>query len=394
MTDYIYALLCPQGEIRYIGKTTHPEKRLKSHIRLAASGKHEYHAARWIRTLLRKGEEPHLEIVCEVPEGDSWIDYEIEAIRDFREEGHRLTNSTTGGEGVVGISREARLRGAAKARLIKSTPEYKARVSLKLSEAHSTPEMKALKSAILKDAWQHRREAFMEGMRKPEAVERRRAASAKRYEDPAYGAAQSARQREKFAEDPRHLEAMLSGITPEVRKQMAASVRRTYSKPEMKAKMSAVNTEINSRPEVKAKRAKKSKDMWASAEGRQKMLDAYANPEVKKKQRESKLEAWKDPEFQRKQAESWTPERRAGQAAAVDARREKMLAAMTPEVRAKQGAKMVEYHARKKAEKLAAMTPEQIDQEKADKKAKRAAYAKKRNAELKAEKAKLAADPK
>lgn len=383
MPDYIYALLCPKGEIRYIGKTTNPAKRLKCHIRLAASEKHQYYAARWIRSLLRQGEQPHLEIVCEVPEGESWVEYEVDAIREFREEGHRLTNSTKGGEGVVGISPEARMRGAAKARIIKSTPEYKARIGALMREINSTPEMRELKSRSLKTAWEERREHFLEGMRKPEAVERRRAASSRRYEDPAYGEAHSVRQREKFSTDPTHLEAMLAGITPEVRERMTASIRNTYSKPEMRAKMSVVNTEINSRPEVKAKRSAKAKSLWSSEQGRQKMLQAYASPEVKQKQRDSKLESWKDPEFQRKQAESWTPERRAAQASEVDARRDKMLAAMTPEVRAKQGAKMKEYHARKRAEKLAAMSSEQIAQEKLDKKAKRAAYAKKRNLELK-----------
>lgn len=386
MADYIYALLCPKGEIRYIGKTNNPPRRLQKHIHLAASGKHQYHAARWIRSLLRRGEQPHLEIVCEVPEGESWVGYEVEAIREFRAEGHRLTNSTAGGEGVVGVSPEARAKGVEKARLIKSTPEYKARVGAALSKAHSSPEMRAKKSEALQIAWAERRERFLEGMRQPEAKARRSAASRRRYDDESFRQAQVERQRKYFAENPGRLSAMLGALTPQVIKRRSDSIREAYQNPELIEKMSAVNTEINNRPEVKAKRSAASKALWASNDGRQKLLEAYARPEVKEKQRKSKQESWKDLEFQRKQAESWTTERRAAQAEAVEGRREKMLAAMTPEVRAKQGAKMKEYHARKRAEKLAAMTPEQIAQEISDKKAKKAAYAKKRNLELKAEK--------
>lgn len=393
MTDYIYALLCPRGEIRYIGKTLNPKNRLQKHISLAASGKHQYHAARWIRSLLRKGEEPHLEIVCEVPEGESWVGYETEAIRMFREEGHRLTNSTGGGEGVTALSPEAMARRTAAVKITKSTPEHKAQASASQKAASARPGRREARSKTTRENWDRKRDRFLEGMRQPEAVERRKCASRRRYEDPAYRQAQVDRQRVQFSEDPKRLSAMVDAITPEVITKRNDSVRRAYQNPELIEKMSAVNTEINARPEVKDKRSAKSKAMWASEEGRQKMLDAYANPEVKKKQRDSKLESWKDPEFQRKQADSWTPERRAAQAAAVDARREKMLAAMTPEARAKQGAKMKEYHARKKAERLASMTPQQIAQEKDDKKAKRAAYAKKRNLELRAFKlAKIAAN--
>ncbi|MNC43406.1 hypothetical protein D3C75_922640 [compost metagenome] len=76
--------------------------------------------------------------------------------------------------------------------------------------------------------------------------------------------------------------------------------------------------------------------------------------EFKADQAERLKGRWKDPEAKAKMHEArWTDEHRAAQAAALEARREKMAAAMTPEVRAKQGAKMKEYWARKRAEKAA-----------------------------------------
>lgn len=353
MTDYIYALLCPQGEIRYIGKTTNPEARLAAHISKAKTGQTKHHAANWIRSLINSGEKPAIEIVFEVPEGEPWEPYEIRLIAEFKNEGHRLTNSTGGGDGFFDVSPEAIAKRVAAAKITKSAPGYKERISAVMREVRSSPEFREALSLKIKGAWANpkTRASFLAGMRKPDAVERRKAASSRRYDDPAYGASQAERSRQAALRDPSILAPMLAASqTPEAKAKRRASLAKAQSTPEYKAKNLAALAEIKERPEVKEKKSKASKANY----GKTGLLKVVQSEDFKADQSERLKGRWKDPEAKAKMHEArWTDEHRAAQAAALEARREKMAAAMTPEVRAKQGAKMKEYWARKRAEKAA-----------------------------------------
>jgi len=386
MPDYIYALLCPEGEIRYIGKSTNPQHRLLSHISAAKAGRTKHYTSNWIRSLLVKGEKPALEIVFQVPEGEPWEPYEIKLIAEFKAEGHRLTNTTIGGDGLRGVDAATIAKRVASAKITKSTPEYKARISAILKAVQNSPEMREAKSKILKQAWTNprTRENWLEGMRKPDAVARRKAASSRRYEDPSYGAAQSARLKALHAERPELFAPLkASSQTPEAKAKRKASLAVIQATPEYRKKNLAALAEIKERPEVKAKKSAAARANFAGS-GLEKCINS---DEFKIAQAERLKGRWKDPEAKAKMHKArWTEEHRAAQAAAILARKDKIAAAMTPEVRAAQGLKMKAYHARKKAEKLAAMTPEQIEASVAEKKAKRAAYAKKRNLQLKHEK--------
>lgn len=95
-TTFIYALKEPDtGEIRYIGQTNNPHRRLITH----STTKEKCHRGNWIRALKKSGQKPILEIVDEAP-------YEfrdpIEAayVQFFREQGCNLVNGTPGGDGV------------------------------------------------------------------------------------------------------------------------------------------------------------------------------------------------------------------------------------------------------------------------------------------------------
>lgn len=383
MTDYIYALLCPEGEIRYIGKSTKPQHRLLSHISAAKAGRTKHYTSNWIRSLLINGEKPALEIVFQVPEGEPWEPYEIKLIAEFKAEGHRLTNTTAGGDGLRGVDAATIAKRVASAKITKSTPEYKAKISAILKAVQNSPEMREAKSKILKAAWTDpkTRANWLEGMRKPDAVARRKAASARRYDDPSYGKAHSERGRKAFLENPERFATFhASAQTPESQAKRKASLAIARATPEYREKNLAALAEIKERPEVKAKKAAASRANFAGS-----ALEKCVNSDEFKADQSRRLKGrWEDPQARGKMMASWTLERRAEQAAAILARKDKIAAAMTPEVRAAQGLKMKEYHARKKAEKLAAMTPEQLQEEIAAKKAKRAAYAKKRNQELKA----------
>lgn len=96
---YIYALKDPNSDaIRYVGKSDTPRARFSTHVSDAKNEKNKYHCAAWIRSLLRKNQQPRLEIIDEVEDGEN-AGYPLEAayIEFFQERGCNLTNSTPGG---------------------------------------------------------------------------------------------------------------------------------------------------------------------------------------------------------------------------------------------------------------------------------------------------------
>jgi len=99
-TVFIYGLIDPRtNEIRYIGYTPDPNKRLKGHLYNCRWEK--THKANWIKSLLKLGLKPEMIILQEVPESE-WQIAEQAWIRFGWEEGWRLTNGTMGGDGILG----------------------------------------------------------------------------------------------------------------------------------------------------------------------------------------------------------------------------------------------------------------------------------------------------
>lgn len=286
MKIYIYALTCPtSGELRYVGKSQNPQKRLSAHINGALKHAYDHHTARWIRKLASEGLRPSWQVLQEIPGGAGWREAERMWIAYGRHSGWPLTNSTAGGEGLDYLNPE-------------DEKKYRENLARSMAAYNQTPKGRA---------------QFL----------RFRAAAG----------------------------------SEETRIKRATSVRASARRPEYREKMRAVNSEINSRPEVKAKKAAASRANFAGG-GLERCVNSA---EFKADQAERLKGRWKDPTAKKKMQDArWTDEQRAAQAAALDARREKMLAAMTPEVRARQGAKMKEWHARRRAERnqaLSAKTP-------------------------------------
>lgn len=104
-STYIYALLEPDTkEIRYIGKTIDPEKRLKSHINSANKVDKRYkksYVKNWIYSLLLKNKNPEMIIIEEV-NNKNWQSREKYWIKFYKDEGCKLTNLTLGGDGHDG----------------------------------------------------------------------------------------------------------------------------------------------------------------------------------------------------------------------------------------------------------------------------------------------------
>lgn len=230
MPNYIYALVCPVGNIRYIGKTNDPVKRLRRHVSRAKYHETKSHAANWIRSLLRTGQKPILHILEELADDADWVSREIALIAEYREAGHDLTNATAGGEGVCGLDEASIRKRVASASVTKALPANKERYSRTLREVYACPEMRAKVSKIHKEIWS----------------------------DPAL--------REKASREFKgsaRQKAMKDGLTPEARKRQGQTFRALHDDPVFRAKMAATKVEINARPGVKASKTAKSRANWA-----------------------------------------------------------------------------------------------------------------------------------
>lgn len=122
MISYIYSLRDPLSlEVRYIGMTINPDKRLYDHTS-APSNDHRGH---WLKTLKRVGVRPIMELLEAVPTSD--VD-EAERwwIAKYKESGAKLTNIQAGGRAVSTAARE---RKGASLRGRKRSPEACASIS-------------------------------------------------------------------------------------------------------------------------------------------------------------------------------------------------------------------------------------------------------------------------
>lgn len=96
MPEYcaIYALCCPvKGDVRYIGKTMSPKKRLRAH--LAPNPRNTTPIAQWCRSLKKRGLTPNMRIIKYVSDWDTEERYYI---RHYREQGANLLNVADGGQ--------------------------------------------------------------------------------------------------------------------------------------------------------------------------------------------------------------------------------------------------------------------------------------------------------
>jgi len=344
MTDYIYALLCPEGKIRYIGKSINPEERLREHIRTAKSGA-QHHCANWIRKLLKADLQPSVRVIEEVTEGDSWQDAEIRQIALHTAKGHKLTNATIGGEGATITcpiirekSRQASIRAHAR-------PSVKAKDRANSRANWAKPEYRA----------KHAR-AMAEACQRPEVKAKKSAASVKKWEDAEYKAA-LVEKHKLINSDPEYVRARI------------AKAAVSNALPEVRAKRSASAKAANSRPDVLEKNRLKQEALWKDPEYRRMQSQVrkasrakriaegkiYSpSDETKAKSSEISKKLWQDEGFlaKVKAAEagrisaikaSWTPEKRAANAEQMEARRSKMQAAFArPEVQEKRAIKMRE----------------------------------------------------
>jgi hypothetical protein len=122
-TTFIYALIDPNTqEIRYLGKSDDPCRRLQGHL----DDKRKTHKASWLKSLKDKEQKPILNIVEEVPFGQ-WHERERHWIAFYRKQGAPLTNMADGGEGGF-LGEEIHAKSRAKLRGRHHTEEHKQKI--------------------------------------------------------------------------------------------------------------------------------------------------------------------------------------------------------------------------------------------------------------------------
>lgn len=94
---YIYGLECPlDGNIKYIGKSNNPQRRLRDHM---YDHRGEYNKGLWVRKLKHSGLKPQLIILDEI-ELSKWEFWETWWISYFKSLGISLLNKHEGGNGL------------------------------------------------------------------------------------------------------------------------------------------------------------------------------------------------------------------------------------------------------------------------------------------------------
>lgn len=128
MNVFIYCLSDPRtGEIRYVGKAVDTRKRLKSHL----TEKPHTRKGNWVKSMIRDGVKPELEILETIFDSDDfdWQESERWWIAYLRFIGCRLTNMETGGIGGRKRDREATEKMRASLTGRKRSPEAVAKTA-------------------------------------------------------------------------------------------------------------------------------------------------------------------------------------------------------------------------------------------------------------------------
>jgi len=133
---YIYKISDENGNVRYIGKSNNPRRRLYQHTK----DRHNLHKFNWLKSIINRGQNPILEIIEKVSVS-LWKEREIYWIAKYREDGHMLLNMTIGGDGAEGMkhSEESRKKMSQSKIGLKLSDEHKQKISQSLLDKSLDP---------------------------------------------------------------------------------------------------------------------------------------------------------------------------------------------------------------------------------------------------------------
>jgi group I intron endonuclease len=123
---YIYKISDELGNVRYIGKSNNPRRRLYQHI----NDKSNLHKFNWLNSIIKRGSKPIIEVIEKVSI-DSWKEREIYWISKFKEDGIDLINMTIGGDGAEGMihSEESKKKMSNSKKGLKLSEEHRKNIS-------------------------------------------------------------------------------------------------------------------------------------------------------------------------------------------------------------------------------------------------------------------------
>lgn len=125
----------PECKPRYVGITTQSfKKRYKMHLSKRSLIPKTY-KNNWIKSLLREGVKPSIHLIEEVVGWKYACEVEKYWIKEFKEQGYKLTNGTDGGEGALGIKLSEEHRRARSKRLMGHVLSEETKA--KISKAHT-----------------------------------------------------------------------------------------------------------------------------------------------------------------------------------------------------------------------------------------------------------------
>ncbi len=142
MITYIYTLSHPiTHEVKYVGKSIDPKERLRTHIKDARKNYRNNLSCNWVKSLLKKGLEPVMDIIDDI-EGD-WEWLEIYWVAQFKAWGFELKNTTEGGDYNPMSNPTSRKKVSDKLINIPKTQEHKDSISkAKIGVAVHSPTQK------------------------------------------------------------------------------------------------------------------------------------------------------------------------------------------------------------------------------------------------------------
>lgn len=136
----IYGLFDPDGECRYVGKSTWLTARLALHRKMVRNERYQNYRERWIRTLWAQGQDFQVRVL-EAVSNETASEREVLWIAKLKEEGNRLTNETRGGEGIVDPTGSIGQKISKALTGRKLSPEHRAKVIKNLCRGYPlTPE--------------------------------------------------------------------------------------------------------------------------------------------------------------------------------------------------------------------------------------------------------------
>ena len=152
---YIYALLDPEGQPFYVGKTINLKQRWRNHFNQANAGT-SLHVYNKIRRLLESGHQesghqPVMRVLekTNLEECDARERFHIQRLQD---EGFHLTNLTSGGEGGAGFTEES-TRKRLKTRRKNGHGQHSEETKRKLSAAKKGRPLSPEHRLALRRAW-------------------------------------------------------------------------------------------------------------------------------------------------------------------------------------------------------------------------------------------------